>query len=133
MVALACGDFDSVFAWFEMAEEGLVDVTGVAPGLVVDAVDQGRFLAGGGRDGTIHVVVDLVNWHLKHTDRDVWIESLDTRQVPRFRYRWLWTWDNRMDWGGPGKPVTRMGGGKYDCRTVSAGRFEVRGTKSRNC
>jgi hypothetical protein len=70
-------------------------------------------LAGGGRDGSQYAVVDLKNWHLLCKGRDVWLDDLDTRQVPRFRYRWLWTWDNRMDWGGPGTPVTVMGGGKY--------------------
>ena len=63
-------------------------------------------LAGGGRDGAIHAVADLINWRLKHADKDAWLESLDTRQVPRLRYRWLWTWDTRMQWGGPGTPVT---------------------------
>ena len=71
-------------------------------------------LAGGGRDGAIHAVVDLINWHLSRTDGNVWLDRLDTRQTPRFHYRWLWTWDNRMDWGGTGQPVTRMGGGKYE-------------------
>jgi len=71
-------------------------------------------LAGGGRDGTIHAVADLINWHLNCGDQGVWLESLDVRRRPRFRYRWLWTWDNRMEWGGPGKAVTRMGGGKYE-------------------
>ncbi|MBN1344857.1 MAG: discoidin domain-containing protein [Phycisphaerae bacterium] len=68
-------------------------------------------LAGGGRDGALHAVVDLINWHLCHSGKDVWLGSLEARQVPRFKYRWLWTWDHRMDWGGPGKPGTVMGGG----------------------
>jgi hypothetical protein len=68
-------------------------------------------LAGGGRDGAIHAVVDLMNWHLDCEGKSVRLGALDVRQVPRFRYRWFWTWDNRMDWGGPGKPVTVMGGG----------------------
>lgn len=77
---------------------------------------QGRdwlILAGGGRDGAIHAVVDLLNWRLQGDGRNRWLTTLDTRQVPRFRYRWLWNWDNRMEWGGPGKAVTVMGGGKY--------------------
>ena len=73
-------------------------------------------LAGGGRDGAIYAVVDLINWHLNRGDdrKSVWFKPLDTRQIPQHRYRWFWTWDNRMDWGGPGKAVTRMGGGKYE-------------------
>lgn len=77
---------------------------------------QGRdwlILAGGGRDGAIHAVADLVNWRLRHDGRNAWLGPLDARQVPRFRYRWFWTWDNRMDWGGPGKAVDVMGGGNY--------------------
>ena len=70
-------------------------------------------LAGGGRDGAIHAVADLLNWHLERAGGDAWIGPLDSREVPRLRYRWLWTWDNRMDWGGPGKAVTVMGGGVY--------------------
>ena len=71
-------------------------------------------LAGGGRDGAIHAVVDLVNWRLTEAGGNVSLGPLDAREIPRFRYRWLWTWDNRMDWGGPGAPVTRMGGGAYE-------------------
>ena len=56
------------------------------------------FLAGGGRDGTRHAVVDLLHWHLECTGGDVRLGPLDLRQIPRFRYRWFWTWDNRMDW-----------------------------------
>jgi len=68
-------------------------------------------LAGGGHDGAIHVVADLIQWHLVVEDKNAFVGSIDQRQVPRFKYRWFWTWDNRMDWGGPGKPVTVMGGG----------------------
>ena len=76
-------------------------------------------LAGGGRNGAIHAVVDLINWRLNrdHDQKSLWFEPLDTRQIPKHRYRWLWTWDNRMDWGGPGKAVTRMGGGTYEKQT----------------
>ena len=72
---------------------------------------QWLILAGGGRDGVIHAVADLINWHLNATDKGVWLGPLDTRQIPRFKYRWFWTWDHRMDWGGPGKVGTLMGGG----------------------
>ncbi len=68
-------------------------------------------LAGGGRDGTLYAVTDLFNWTLQYEGRDVWLEGLDTCQQPRFRYRWFWNWDHRMDWGGPGEPGTTMGGG----------------------
>lgn len=68
-------------------------------------------LAGGSRDGSLYAVTDLFNWTLEHQGRDVWLEELDTCQQPRFRYRWFWNWDHRMDWGGPGTPGTKMGGG----------------------
>ena len=70
-------------------------------------------LAGGGRDGALYAVTDLFNWTLQRRDRDVWLAGLDTRQVPRFRYRWFWNWDHRMDWGGPGQPGNVMGGGTW--------------------
>lgn len=75
---------------------------------------QGRswlVLAGGGRDGALYAAVDVLNWHLQHAGASVWLAPLDTRQVPRFRYRWFWNWDHRMDWGGPGRVGTLMGGG----------------------
>jgi len=97
----------------DLNRAGLGDQGYVARRLSHDGRDW-LLLAGGGRDGAIHAVVDLINWHLNHADRDVWLNRLDTRQVPRFRYRWLWTWDNRMDWGGSGTVVTRMGGGKFE-------------------
>jgi hypothetical protein len=59
-------------------------------------------LAGGGRCGTIYAVVDLINWHINRAGKDVWLGRVDARQVPQFRYRWFWTWDSRMDWGGSG-------------------------------
>ncbi len=76
--------------------------------------DQGRdwlVLVGGGRDGAIHAVADMINWHLNRTDRSVWIGPCDTRQIPRMKYRWFWNWDHRMDWGGPGRTGHTMGGG----------------------
>jgi hypothetical protein len=75
---------------------------------------QGRdwvVLSGGSRDGARHAVVDLLNWELGAADGGIWLGPLDTRQVPRLRYRWFWNWDHRMDWGGPGKVGTLMGGG----------------------
>lgn len=72
---------------------------------------QWLILAGGGRDGVIHAVADLMNWHLNASDKGAWLGQLDTRRIPRFKYRWFWTWDHRMDWGGPGKVGTLMGGG----------------------
>ena len=82
---------------------------------------QGRdvlLLAGGGRDGARHAVVDLIHWHLVCEGRSVRLGPLDVRRVPRFRYRWFWTWDHRMDWGGAGSVGTVMGGGgTYKKRT----------------
>ncbi len=68
-------------------------------------------LIGGGRDGAIHAVADLIDRHLNTQAKDVWLAPIHVQEIPRLKYRWLWTWDNRMDWGGPGKPVTIMGGG----------------------
>jgi hypothetical protein len=67
-------------------------------------------LAGGGRDGVIHAVADLMNLHLNVSEKGVWIGPLDTREVPKMKYRWFWTWDNRMDWGGAGKIAKDMAG-----------------------
>lgn len=67
-------------------------------------------LAGGGRDGTLYAVVDLIHQHLQTGDRSAWIGSLDVREVPRLRYRWFWCWDCRMDWGAPGKASSTCGG-----------------------
>ncbi|MEA1952435.1 MAG: hypothetical protein U9N87_13730, partial [Planctomycetota bacterium] len=44
----------------------------------------------------------------KDAGKGVWIGPLDTREIPRMKYRWFWTWDNRMDWGGAGKIATTM-------------------------
>ena len=67
-------------------------------------------LAGGGRDGAIYAVVDLIHWNLETNGNSAWIKALDTRQIPRLRYRWLWAWDSRLDWGAPGKASTAVGG-----------------------
>ncbi|NLF69802.1 MAG: discoidin domain-containing protein [Candidatus Anammoximicrobium sp.] len=68
-------------------------------------------LAGGGRDGAIHAVADLVNWRLQRQGHSVCVPQLDQRQIPRYRYRWFWNWDHRMEWGGPGRVGNVMGGG----------------------
>ena len=65
-------------------------------------------LAGGGRDGAQYATVDLFQWNLQCEGKDVWLASLDTKQIPRCRYRWLWNWDGRMDWGGSGNRSTKM-------------------------
>ena len=68
-------------------------------------------LAGGGRAGAIYAVTDLIHWHIERDGGDVRVAPIDTRQIPRFAYRWFWNWDHRMDWGGPGRVGTLMGGG----------------------
>ena len=68
-------------------------------------------LAGGGREGAMYAVADLIHWRLDHDGEDVGLAPVDTRQVPRFKYRWFWNWDHRMDWGGSGRVGTLMGGG----------------------
>jgi hypothetical protein len=68
-------------------------------------------LAGGGRDGTIYAVVDLINGTLKCHGQDASLDALDAREIPRFQYRWFWNWDNRMDWGGAGQGSTVMAAG----------------------
>lgn len=77
-------------------------------------------LAGGGRDGTIHAVADMINWHLHPANQNIWIGPCDTREIPRMKYRWFWTWDHRMDWGGPGKVGDVMGGGGTYCKSPEA-------------
>ena len=94
----------------ELDPAGLTDQGYVARRVRHDGRDW-LLLAGGGRDGVIHAVADLINWHLNRSGRDVELDQLDTRQIPRLKYRWFWTWDHRMDWGGPGKIGTVMGGG----------------------
>ncbi len=68
-------------------------------------------LIGGGADGLLHAVADLINWHLRVDEDGVSVGAIEVREAPRYAYRWFWTWDHRMDWGGPGKPGTLMGGG----------------------
>lgn len=65
-------------------------------------------LAGGGRDGVIHAVADFMNWESETDGRNVYVGPLDVRRVPRFKYRWFWTWDNRMEWGGKGPVDEKM-------------------------
>ena len=68
-------------------------------------------LAGGGRAGAIYAVTDLINWRLDHDGSNVSLAPTNTREIPRFKYRWFWNWDHRMDWGGEGRVGTLMGGG----------------------
>ena len=83
-------------------------------------------LAGGGRAGVIYAVSDLLNWRLDHAENDVSIAPVNTREIPEFKYRWFWNWDNRMDWGGTGQIATTMasvrGGAAYN---KDAGAFLV--------
>ncbi|MEN8230645.1 MAG: hypothetical protein ABFS38_20990, partial [Bacteroidota bacterium] len=74
-------------------------------------------LAGGGRTGAIYAVSDLMNWRLDHTGKNVSLAPVNTREIPKFKYRWFWNWDNRMDWGGRGETSITMasvkGGAPY--------------------
>ena len=94
----------------ELGAKGLTDQGYVATRLRHDGRDV-LLLAGGGPDGTRHAVVDLIHWHLDRQGRGVRLGPLDTRSVPCLRYRWFWTWDHRMDWGGAGAAGAVMGGG----------------------
>lgn len=74
-------------------------------------------LAGGGRTGTIYAVSDLINWRLNHNGADVSLAPVHAREIPKFKYRWFWNWDNRMEWGGEGEIASTMasvrGGAAY--------------------
>ncbi|HOZ48781.1 MAG TPA: discoidin domain-containing protein [Candidatus Hydrogenedentes bacterium] len=76
-----------------------------------DGARECVILAGGGPDGTRYAVADLINWRLEHDTSGVRLGYLDAREIPRYKYRWFWNWDHRMDWGGPGTVGTLMGGG----------------------
>ena len=74
-------------------------------------------LAGGGRIGAIYAVCDLMNWQLEQSGKSVSLAPVDNREIPDFKYRWFWNWDNRMDWGGEGNIANTMasvrGGAAY--------------------
>ena len=74
-------------------------------------------LAGGGRNGVIYAVSDLMNWRFIKDKGRVSLDPVDTTEIPKFKYRWFWNWDNRMEWGGGGKIATTMasvrGGSDY--------------------
>lgn len=97
-------------AQIDIAPGPLTDQGYVAKTLHHDGRDW-LILAGGGRDGAVHAVADLINWHLQRQGTSVSVPMLDTRQIPRYKYRWFWNWDHRMDWGGPGRAGNAMGGG----------------------
>lgn len=97
-------------AQLDIAPSRLTDQGYVAKTLNQDGHDW-LILAGGGRDGAIYAVADLINWHLQRQGNGVSLPPLDTRQIPRYKYRWFWNWDHRMDWGGPGRVGNLMGGG----------------------
>ena len=75
-------------------------------------------LAGGGRAGVIYAVSDLMNWRFDHVEKNVSLAPVNVREIPEFKYRWFWNWDNRMDWGGAGEIATTMasvrGGAAYN-------------------
>ena len=75
-------------------------------------------LAGGGHAGVIYAVSDLMNWRLDHIRENVSLDPVSTREIPKFKYRWFWNWDNRMDWGGAGEIASTMasvkGGAPYN-------------------
>ncbi len=94
----------------DVGSEGLTEQGYIARRVRKDGRDY-VLLAGGGRDGTNYAVVDLIHWTLRHDGGNVSLGPLDAREIPRFKYRWFWNWDHRMDWGGPGRVGTVMGGG----------------------
>lgn len=97
-------------AQLDVSPGPLTDQGYVARTLKQDGRDW-LILAGGGREGAIHAVTDLINWRLLRHGNSIPLPPLDTRQIPRYKYRWFWNWDHRMDWGGPGRVGDLMGGG----------------------
>ena len=97
-------------AGIDVAPGGLTEQGYVAKTVRAEGRDS-LLLAGGGRDGAIHAVADLIHGHLGCEGGRVTMPGIDARQIPRYRYRWFWNWDHRMDWGGPGRIGSVMGGG----------------------
>jgi hypothetical protein len=54
--------------------------------------------ASGGKRGVFYSVGELKNYYLSDVNNSVVVLLADVFEVPALKYRWLWTWDNRMEW-----------------------------------
>jgi hypothetical protein len=69
--------------------------------------------AGTEKRGVFYAVGELKNYYLRHEGTALYALAADVREVPAFKYRWLWTWDWRMEWGGTEAGGSTMGEGDY--------------------
>ncbi len=69
--------------------------------------------AGASRRGVFYAIGELKRYHLKEESGALSVPAADVREVPVFKYRWLWTWDWRMEWAGTEPGGETMGGGAY--------------------
>ncbi len=67
--------------------------------------------AGGGKRGVFYAVGELKNYCIRNINDSVVVMPTDVREIPAFKYRWFWTWDWRMEWGGVEPGGSKMGGG----------------------
>jgi hypothetical protein len=51
------------------------------------------------KPGVFYTVGELKSYYLRRNGDNVVVLPAKVEEVPKFKYRWLWTWDNRMDWG----------------------------------
>ena len=64
---------------------------------------QGRdvvLAAGGGKRGVFYTVGELKNYYISEANDSVVVLPANVLEVPTLKYRWLWTWDYRMEWDG---------------------------------
>ncbi len=69
--------------------------------------------AGASKRGVFYAIGELKRYHLREESGTLSVPSADVREVPAFKYRWLWTWDWRMEWAGTEPGGETMGGGAY--------------------
>ncbi len=69
--------------------------------------------AGTEKRGVFYAVGELKRYHLRKEGNRLYALAADVREVPAFKYRWLWTWDWRMEWGGTEAGGVTMGEGDY--------------------
>lgn len=68
-------------------------------------------VAGGGKRGVFYAVGELKNYLIRQAIDSVVVVPSSVREIPTLKYRWLWTWDWRMEWGGVEPGGAKMGGG----------------------
>jgi hypothetical protein len=116
LILVGTPETNSALARLSQTQNLAIDTLG-EDGYMLKTIRQRRkrilVAAGASKRGVFYAIGELKRYHLNEESETLSVPAVDIREVPVFKYRWLWTWDWRMEWAGTEPGGETMGGGTY--------------------